>query len=158
MTPAIKLAIKSQTEHKVHSYEHEPSVHSYGEEAAKQLNVDAAQVFKTLLIELNSGALAVGIVPVACKLNLKAMAQTLSAKKAVMADTNKAQRSTGYLLGGISPLGQKKKLPTIIDDSAKSFDTIFVSAGKRGLEIELSPDDLAKLCGAKYAHIASYTA
>jgi Cys-tRNA(Pro)/Cys-tRNA(Cys) deacylase len=155
VTPAIDLALKTNTPHHVHSYEHDPKSASYGDEAVEQLGVDANQVFKTLVVQLNNGDLAVGVVPVNSTLNLKSVASTLNAKKAVMADTQKAQRVTGYLLGGISPIGQKKGLSTIIDSSAKTFETIYVSAGRRGLEIELSADDLAKLCQSQFAAIAS---
>lgn len=155
MTPAIDLALKSNTEHIVHAYEHNSKAESYGAEAVELLGVDAAQVFKTLVIELNTGELAVGVVPVQGKLNLKAIANTLKAKRAVMANTQKAQRVSGYLLGGISPLGQKKALRTVIDSSAESLSTVFISAGRRGLEIELKPNDLAYLCRATFASISS---
>ena len=155
MTPAIDLAVKTNTPHRVHSYEHDPKSASYGDEAAEKLGVNTKQVFKTLVVQLNTGELAVGVVPVNSTLNLKAIASALKVKKAIMADTQKAQRVTGYLLGGISPLGQKKTLATIIDVSAKSFATIYVSAGRRGLEIELSSENLGSLCKAQFAEIAS---
>ena len=150
MTPAIKHAEREKIEFKIHQYEHDPSVQAYGEEAAEAMGSDASRVFKTLLISLNgeSKNLAVAVVPVSGQLNLKAAASTLGAKKAVMADARIAQNTTGYILGGISPLGQKKQLPTIIDESAFEFDSIFVSAGKRGLEIELSAKKLQLLCNA----------
>ena len=151
MTPAIKHAEREKIEFKIHQYEHDPSVQAYGEEAAEAMGADASRVFKTLLISLNgeSKNLAVAVVPVSGQLNLKAAASTLGAKKAVMADARIAQNTTGYILGGISPLGQKKQLPTIIDESAFEFDSIFVSAGKRGLEIELSAKKLQLLCNAE---------
>ena len=150
MTPAIKHAEREKIEFKIHQYVHDPSVQAYGEEAAEAMGADASRVFKTLLIELNgeSRNLAVAVVPVSGQLNLKAAASTLGAKKATMADARIAQNTTGYILGGISPLGQKKRLPTIIDESAFEFDSIFVSAGKRGLEIELSAKKLQLLCNA----------
>ena len=155
MTPAIDLAQKTNTPHTVHSYDHDPEADSYGDEAVQLLGVAAHLVFKTLIIELNNGELAVGIVPVNKKLNLKAIAKVLKVKKAEMADTQKAQRVTGYLLGGISPLGQKKALKTVIDSSVIGVDKLHISAGRRGLEIELSPNDLIKLCNAQIAPIAS---
>lgn len=150
MTPAIKHAEREKVEFKIHQYEHDPSVQAYGEEAAEAMGADASRVFKTLLIALNgeSKDLAVAIIPVSDQLSLKAAASTLGAKKAAMADARIAQITTGYILGGISPLGQKKRLPTIIDESAFEFDSIFVSAGRRGLEIELSAESLQLLCNA----------
>ncbi|MCF2947862.1 Cys-tRNA(Pro) deacylase [Paraglaciecola aquimarina] len=142
MTPAINLLKKLKIEHKVHSYEHDESYDSYGLEAADKLNVQAQRVFKTLVVKLDSGALAVAILPVDKKLSMKLVAKALSAKKAEMADKLEVQRSTGYVLGGVSPLGQKKRLKTVVDDSASELPSIFVSAGKRGLEIELSCQDL----------------
>jgi len=151
MTPAIKHAEREKIEFKIHQYEHDPSVQAYGEEAAEAMGAEASRVFKTLLIALNgeSKNLAVAIVPVSGQLNLKAAAACLGAKKAAMADARIAQNTTGYILGGISPLGQKKRLPTLIDVSAFEFDSIFVSAGKRGLEIELAPQDLQLACNAQ---------
>ena len=151
MTPAIKHAEREKIEFKIHQYEHDPSVLAYGDEAAEAMGTDASRVFKTLLIALNGEDknLAVAVVPVSGQLNLKAAAASLGAKKAVMADARIAQNTTGYILGGISPLGQKKRLSTLIDVSAFAFDSIFVSAGKRGLEIELAPQDLQLLCGAE---------
>ena len=156
MTPAIKHAEQEKISFEVHQYEHDPAVQAYGEEAAEAMGADASRVFKTLLIALNgeSRNLAVAIVPVSSQLNLKAAASGFGAKKAKMADTRIAQNVTGYILGGISPLGQKKHLPTIIDESALTFESIFVSAGRRGLEIELSAKDLQFICKAivgKYA-------
>lgn len=151
MTPAIKQAEHAGVAFRTHQYEHDPAVQRYGEEAAQAMGVDANRVFKTLLFAVNGEPknLAVAVVPVSGQLNLKAAASALGAKKASMADTKIAQSTTGYILGGISPLGQKKKLPTIIDVTAFEFDTVFVSAGRRGLEIELSAKDLMVLCEAK---------
>lgn len=157
MTPGVRAAKKAGIQFEVFEYQHNPAHSSYGLEAAEALGLDPKQVFKTLLVSLNGQAthLAVAIVPVAQQLNLKLLAKALGAKKVAMADPQIAQRITGYLVGGISPLGQKKALPTLIDVSAKNFERINVSAGKRGLEIQLSPDDLAQLTKAKFTEIAS---
>jgi len=153
MTPAIKLAQKQKIPHTIHEYAHDANHASYGLEAAEKLGVSPSQVFKTLVVELDNKILAVCVIPVSHSLNLKAAAKAANSKKTVMADKQDVQRSTGYVLGGVSPLGQKKRLKTLIDDSAKQFDTIYVSAGKRGLEIELAPQDLQSLCGAEFADI-----
>ncbi|MBL4828444.1 MAG: Cys-tRNA(Pro) deacylase [Aliivibrio sp.] len=155
MTPAIDLVKKKRIEHKIHQYQHDSKSNSYGLEAAELLEQDSHQVFKTLLISLNGEAknLAVAIIPVANKLDLKSAAKALKVKKVEMADSGVAEKITGYIVGGISPLGQKKSLPTLIDDTATAFDTLFISAGRRGLELELSPQDLAALTRATFAHI-----
>ena len=155
MTPAIQTAKKAGIDFTVHEYEHDPNILSYGMEAALALGIDEARVFKTLLVSLqgDSASLAVAIVPVACQLNLKAIASLATAKKASMADPHEAERVTGYVVGGISPLGQKKRLPMFIDKSINNFASVFVSAGRRGLEIELAPADLQTLCHAKVAEI-----
>jgi Cys-tRNA(Pro)/Cys-tRNA(Cys) deacylase len=155
VTPAIDIATKYKVAFTLHQYQHSPSGESYGDEAATTLGVDPTQVFKTLVVELNTGELAVGVVPVSGSLNLKAIANAANAKKAAMADKLKVQRSSGYVLGGVSPIAQRKPLTTIIDSSANNFDTIFVSAGKRGLEIELSARDLAVLTSATFATISA---
>ena len=153
MTPAINTLEKTKTEHTVHSYEHDPSTESYGLEAAELIDTDPARIFKTLLLELNTGSMAVGIVPVLKQLNMKMMAKSTGAKKAQMADPDAVVRSTGYVLGGVSPLGQKKRLPTVIDSSAEQFETVIVSAGRRGLDIELRPQDLCALTDGCFANI-----
>jgi len=145
MTPAINLAKKQKIAHQVHEYTHDEAAESYGLEAAEKLGIPAERVFKTLVVMLDSKELAVGVLPVSAMLSMKLIAKALGAKKAVMADKLDVARSTGYVLGGVSPLGQKKRLKTAIDSSAKNHSTIYVSAGRRGLEIELSPDDLVKL-------------
>ncbi len=156
MTPAVDAAKKAGIQYTLHEYSHDSQASSYGEEAASLLNVSPNQVFKTLLISAtDSNQLAVAIVPVSHQLNLKSAAKALGFKKASMADPTAAENATGYILGGISPLGQKKRLPFVLDDSANEHKTIFLSAGKRGLEIELSPNDLIKLCNAKTADIKS---
>ena len=153
MTPAINLAKKHKISHQIHEYEHDDSAQSYGLEAAEKLGVDAQQVFKTLVVELDNKQLAVAILPVSATLSMKLMAKGVKAKKAMMADKDMVQRTTGYVLGGVSPLGQKKRLATVIDSSALKFSTIFVSAGRRGLEIELAVNDLKNLTNAKLVDI-----
>lgn len=155
MTPAINLLKKNKCEFKVHKYDHDPACTNYGEEATQKLGLDENQVFKTLLVELNPKELAVGIIPVNCSMSLKNIASTLKAKSAKMADKQEAQKVTGYLLGGISPLGQKKRLRTVINDTAKNYETIFVSGGKRGLDIELKASDLQKLLNADFSKITN---
>jgi Cys-tRNA(Pro)/Cys-tRNA(Cys) deacylase len=155
MTPAVNYASKAKINYQVHSYPHDPGAASYGEEAATALGLEPRRVFKTLLVSLNGNPkqLAVGVVPVSGSLDLKAIGNILAVKKVTMADPQEAQRATGYLVGGISPLGQKKRLPLVLDSSAKQFQTLFVSGGKRGLEIELTPDDLLRLTGGQYGAI-----
>lgn len=153
MTPAIQLLKKARAEYQLHSYQHDPLASSYGLEAAEKLNLPLAQVFKTLLAVTEKAELLVAVVPVAGTLDLKALAQAAGVKKTEMADPLAAQRSTGYLLGGISPLGQKKPLRCFIDASAQQHASIFVSAGRRGLEVQLSAAVLAEHCQGQFASI-----
>jgi Cys-tRNA(Pro)/Cys-tRNA(Cys) deacylase len=153
MTPAINAAKKAKIAYTIHQYVHDPTAGSFGREAAEKLGLDEARVFKTLVVELDNGALTVGVIPVSTMLSMKQLARAAGAKKAAMADKGAVERATGYVLGGVSPLGQKKRLPTFIDTSAITFPTIFVSAGRRGLEIELKPADLAGLTGAAFAEL-----
>ena len=155
MTPAINTAKKAKVKYNVHEYTHDPKAESYGEEAAEAIGIAAERVFKTLLVAINGDnkKLAVGVVPVSGQLDLKAMATALKAKKLTMANPQDAERATGYVVGGISPLGQKKRLPMVLDSSAESFETIYMSAGRRGLEIEMSAADLQTLTGAVMASI-----
>lgn len=139
--------------YEVRAYDHDPSAASYGLEAAEALGVEPARVLKTLLVDTDKG-LGVGIVPVDTTLDLKAVASALGAKKATMADPVVAERTTGYVVGGISPIGQKKRLPTVLDESATGFGTVLVSGGKRGFDIELAPDALLEVTGATTAPIA----
>lgn len=154
MTPAIKAAKRAHIRFQIHSYTHDPDSPSWGEEAAEKLNVSPLRVFKTLAVAQPDGRLAIGIVPVARQLDLKAMAQAIGVKKVSMADPAEVTRSTGYVLGGVSPLGQKKRLPTILDASAKGWESVYVSAGRRGLEIELAPADLLRLTMGRCMTIA----
>ena len=153
MTPAINLLRQQGIAHRVLSYDHDPKAPSYGLEAAEKLGLEPARVFKTLLAASEKGELLVAVVPVVGSLDLKGLAHAAGVKKVEMADPAAAQRSTGYLLGGISPLGQKKRLRTFIDNSAQPFASIFVSAGRRGLEVELAPAVLAEHTQAKFADI-----
>ncbi|TXC94413.1 Cys-tRNA(Pro) deacylase [Streptomyces sp. ISID311] len=152
-TPATVALTASGVPFTVHAYAHDPAAASYGEEAAEALGVAPEQVFKTLLAEVD-GALTVAVVPVSGSLDLKALATAVGGKRATMADPAAAERSTGYVLGGISPLGQRKRLPTVVDASAQGRPTVCVSAGRRGLEVELAPEDLVALTGARVAAIA----
>lgn len=152
-TPATVAATEAGVEFTTHAYEHDPAAASYGEEAAEALGVAPEQVFKTLVADVD-GTLTVAIVPVSASLDLKALASATGGKRAAMADPVAAERTTGYVRGGISPLGQRKRLPTVLDASATGHPTVCVSAGRRGLEIELAPGDLAALTQAVTAPIA----
>jgi Cys-tRNA(Pro)/Cys-tRNA(Cys) deacylase len=152
-TPATVALSRAGIAFTPHAYAHDASVTTFGLEAAQKLGLDPARVFKTLLVDAD-GSLAVGIVPVAGQLDLKALATAVGAKKAVMADPLLAERKTGYVVGGISPIGQKTRLRTVIDESALVFDTVFVSGGRRGFDIELAPADLGRATAAVFAAIA----
>lgn len=153
-TPATVALEMAGVPFTVHSYSHDPSSGlGYGEEAAAALGVSQDRVFKTLVADVD-GALTVAVVPVSASLDLKALAAAAGGKRAAMADPAAAERTTGYVLGGISPLGQRKALPTVVDDSALAHPTVFVSAGKRGLEVELAPADLTALTAARTGGIA----
>ena len=156
MTPAINLAKQRKLTYQLHEYTHDEGAASYGLEAAEKLAVAAIQIFKTLVIVTDLGTLAVAVVPVTTTLNLKKMAKALGCKKVQMAEPKQVERSTGYVLGGVSPLGQKKRLPTVIDSSAAEQITIYVSAGRRGLEIELPPAQLATTLNASFVDISDY--
>lgn len=149
-TPAVALLARCGADHGVHEYVHDPRAESYGLEAADALGIEPARVFKTLLVALDGDdrRLGVAILPVDAQLALKRAAGALGARSAVMADVKRAERVTGYVAGGISPLGQRTALPTVIDESAFEQDTVFVSGGRRGLEIELAPELLERLTSA----------
>ncbi len=153
MTPAIELLRREKVVHAVHGYAHDRDAGSYGAEAVEKLGLDPARVFKTLLAATEARELLVAVVPVAGQLDLKALAEAAGCRRCGMAAADAAQRATGYLIGGISPLGQKKRLRTFLDDSARALPTLYVSAGRRGLEVELAADDLARLTGAGFAPI-----
>jgi Cys-tRNA(Pro)/Cys-tRNA(Cys) deacylase len=152
-TPATAQLAKAKVAHTLHSYEH-GSAAAYGPEAAELLGLDPATVFKTLVADVD-GVLTVGVVPVSAMLDLKALAAAVGGKRAKMADVALAERTTGYVAGGISPLGQKKRLRTVIDASAEALTSMFCSAGRRGLEVELAPGALATLTNATFAPIAT---
>lgn len=158
-TPATKLLLRENVTHRVHEYPHDPRAGSFGSEAVEmlgqRLGVVPAQIFKTLVIKLSDGKLAVAVIPVPATLSLKAAAAALGGGKAVMAERSDAERVTGYVPGGISPLGQRSRLRTAVDASAQQWDRVLCSAGRRGLEIELAPADLVRLAGAVVAPITT---
>jgi Cys-tRNA(Pro)/Cys-tRNA(Cys) deacylase len=154
VTPAVVAAKRAGIAFRLLEYAHDPAAASYGLEAASVLGLDPASVFKTLVVERDGGGLVVALVPVACTLDLKALAAAIGAKRVAMADPAAAERATGYVVGGISPLGQKKRLAMVIDDSVLGLATVHVSAGRRGLEIALAPADLVRLCAATTAAVA----
>lgn len=152
-TPATVALTAAGVVFTQHTYDHDPSARSFGLEAAEVLGLPPEQVFKTLLVDTGTG-LAVAVVPVAGQLDLKAMAGALGVKKVSMADPAAAERSSGYVVGGISPVGQKRALPTVVDESAELFDVVYVSGGRRGLDLGLAPSDLVAVTGAAVADIA----
>lgn len=154
MTPATNALEAAGVAFTLHEYERGDSLHDFGLEAAEKLGLDPDQVFKTLLVTVDGGQ-AVAIVPVSCKLSLKAVGKALGAKRVEMCDPTVAERITGYVRGGISPFGQKKRLPTVLDEMAMVFDTIYVSGGKRGLDLGVAPDDLVRVLDAVVADIAA---
>ena len=152
-TRATQLLARLGISHSVHRYEHDPRHPSYGQEASEALGVPPGQVFKTLVADVD-GQLTVAVVPVAGSLDLKALATAVGGKRAVMADSGQAERSSGYVTGGIAPIGLRKRLPVIVDETALSYATVYCSAGQRGLEIELAPADLITAADARTAPIA----
>jgi len=153
-TPATAAVARAKVEHRIHEYRHDPAAPSYGLEAAERLGVDPATVFKTLVADVD-GRLAVAVVPVAARLDLKALAAAAGGRKAAMAEPADAERATGYVVGGISPLGHRKRLPVFLDESMQGRPTVMVSAGRRGLQLELAPADLARLSGGTFAPLAT---
>ncbi len=154
MTPAVLAARCAEVEVSIHEYSHDPKAESYGGEAADKLGVAPETIFKTLVVQTENMELMVCIIPVLTTLDLKAAANALRVKKLQMADKSLVERTTGYVIGGVSPLGQKKKLATLLDFSAQPHERIYVSGGRRGLDIALSPTDLIKLCDAQLASVA----
>lgn len=154
MTPAIDKAKKAGITFFVHEYEHDSTAESYGMEAAEKLKIVPERVFKTLVVGSSAKDLTVAVLPVSKQLDMKLMAKAIGVKKVGMADVGVVERVTGYVVGGVSPLGQKKQLKTVIDASAEEYETIFVSGGRRGVDIELSPYDLATLTRASFASVA----
>jgi Cys-tRNA(Pro)/Cys-tRNA(Cys) deacylase len=154
-TPAIAALAAAGVAYQLHPYQQNPAADSYGEEAASALGVEPARLFKTLIAEVDR-RMVCALVPAAGRLDLKALASALAGKRAVLAEPATAQRATGYITGGISPLGQKTRLPMVVDASAHEFETLFVSAGRRGLQVSLAPADLLRLTGATTAQITAW--
>lgn len=154
MTPAVEALRRAGVEFELLEYRHDPATPAYGEEAARSLGLAPQAVFKTLLAEADGQRLVVALVPVSGNLDLKALARAAGVKKVAMAEPGDAERATGYLVGGISPLGQKRRLATFLDDSAEALSRIHVSGGRRGLEIALAPHDLQRLTAARLAPLA----
>jgi Cys-tRNA(Pro)/Cys-tRNA(Cys) deacylase len=155
MTPAVNFLKKNKIPFTLHKYDHDPQHASFGMEASEKLGIDPGRVFKTLVVEMDEGDLAVAIVRVDRQLNLKSLARALGVKKTALADARAVQSATGYVLGGVSPLAQKKRLPTVVDEAALDQQTILVSGGRRGLDIEVRPRDLIDLLAALSAPISS---
>lgn len=153
-TPATALLTRAEVAFTLHPYPHDPRADAFGHEAAAALGVSPERIFKTLIASVD-GTLVCAVVPVAGRLDLKALAAAVGGKRAELAEPAAAARATGYVVGGISPLGQKSRLRVVLDSSAPSFPTVYVSAGKRGLQVELAPDDLARLAPAELAPIAA---
>ena len=155
-TPATALLAKAKVAYTLHPYEHDARAQAYGDEAAAVLGVPPARIFKTLIAAVDS-TLCCAVVPVAGRLDLKAFAAVIGGKRAELAEPGVAARATGYVVGGISPLGQKSRLPVVVDSSAQAFETVYVCAGRRGLQVQLAPGDLIRLASARVAAISTAT-
>ncbi len=154
-TPAVRALTAAGVPHRLHEYRHDPAVASYGLEAAQALGVEPARVYKTLVVQVDGEpTLAVGVVPVDRQLDLKSLAAAIGAKRVQLAPASTAERATGYVVGGISPLGQRQRLRTVIDETATGQESVFVSAGRRGFDVELAPEDLVTITGAVVAPVA----
>lgn len=153
MTPAVHALEAAGASFRIVEYPHDPATDDYGQEAADATGVDGSQIFKTLLAELPDGELVVGVLPVVCRLDLKALARAAGAKKATMTDPATAERRTGYVVGGISPFGQRQSHRTYVDESAELYDEVYVSGGRRGLEVVVSPGTLTEVLGAVFADL-----
>jgi Cys-tRNA(Pro)/Cys-tRNA(Cys) deacylase len=153
-TPATVALTRAGIAFTIHEYHHDPSAPSFGLEAAAALGVEADRVFKTLLAEVDGVGLVVGVVPVSGSLDLKSLASAVGGKRAAMAAPVLAERRTGYVIGGISPVGQRTALPTVVDETAQLWETVFVSGGRRGLDLEIAPDDLLSITHATFADIS----
>jgi len=156
VTPAIELLEKLGIKHEIIEYHHDPSASSYGDEAVEATGVEPTSVFKTLMVTLDNGSMVVGVVPVAARLDLKAIASAAGSKRARMADPAAAERRTGYVAGGISPFGQKHTSPVFVDEWATVLDLVYCSGGRRGLEIAVAPEAFELALGAEFAPIASW--
>ena len=154
MTPAIRMLETAGVDHRLHEYERGDDRRDFGREAAAALGLPGEQVFKTLVVDLGD-ELCVAVIPVSCTLSLKRVAAALGAKRATMCEPDRAERSSGYVVGGISPLGQKRQLRTVLDETAELFETIFVSGGRRGLDLEVAPGDIARLLDAIAADVCA---
>lgn len=156
MTPAIEELRARGVAHEVIEYDHDPATTSFAEEAAEALGVDADRVFKTLMVALDDGRFALGVVPVGARLDLKAIATAAGAKRATMADPDEAERRSGYVVGGISPFGQKRPVAIFVDEWATAHDVVYCSGGRRGLEVAVAPDAFVAVAGATFAPIAAW--
>lgn len=155
MTPAVELLRSLGIDHRIVEYDHDPNHPSFGHEAVEALGVDPGQVFKTLMVTLDDGRHAIGVIPVNTRLDLKAIAAAAGAKRATMTDPAEAERRSGYVIGGISPFGQKRVVPTFVDEWALAADEIYCSAGRRGVEVVVAPDAFEKAVGASFAAIST---
>ncbi len=155
MTPAVELLRSLGIEHRIVEYDHDPNHPSFGEEVVERLGVDAEQVFKTLMVTLDDGSHAIGVIPVNTRLDLKAIAAAAGLKNATMTNPAEAERRSGYVVGGISPFGQKRVVPTFVDEWALAADEIYCSAGRRGVEIVIAPDVFREALGAVYVAIST---